>query len=88
MKMQYVFRVLPVCFTGTGSASDDSDLCWTHATSPPGIPEAIHVTHDTIQLMWSKPVYGSENVDHYVVSCSTTRGLSLMVSLVLNVRDG
>ena len=76
VKTQYVFNVLPVCFSGTGSMSDNSDLYWTKATSPPGTPEVIHISHDTIQLKWSKPVYGSENVEHYVISCRVERGPS------------
>ena len=76
VKTQYVFNVLPVCFSGTGSMSNNSDLYWTKATSPPSTPAVIHISHDTVQLKWSKPVYGSENVEHYVISCRVERGPS------------
>ena len=68
---EYVFKIVPFCNTGKGSESEVSDPVRTKSTSPPGKPIASTATHTTVQLEWTKPECGSENIEYYnVFICS------------------
>ena len=65
----YTFKVHTEYEDGISLVSDTSDSIQT--TPPPvrpGKPSAFSVTHDSIQLQWSKAQYGSQNVKFYTVS--------------------
>ena len=68
----YVFQVHPDCKRGSkGTDSCFSEPILTTCTSVPGNLKSSAVTHDNIQLQWTKPEYGSDNIKHYVVSYCT-----------------
>ena len=71
----YYFKVRPQCAEmemwrdGDGPQSDISDPISTAMTSPsqPGKPQCIGVSHDSIQLEWSKPEQGADNITSYTI---------------------
>ena len=65
----YLFVIRPECEAGVGSESDVSDPITTKMITPskPGKPEVSNITHDSIQLKWSKPEQGSHNITSYNV---------------------
>ena len=65
----YSFIIQPHCADGDGLQSDVSDPIKTKMIIPnqPGKPECISVTHDTIQIEWTKPEQGAHNVTSYIV---------------------
>ena len=46
------------------------DACQTEFEPPdqPGVPHATNVTHNSIELSWDKPKYGSKSIQSYTVS--------------------
>lgn len=67
--LEYEFRVYAENIVGTGKASKISqghvarDPC-----DPPGTPEAVKMTKDSITIMWTKPEYdGGSKVTGYIV---------------------
>ena len=74
-KTTYVFVVEPKCEAGVGVESDFSEPITTKMIIPskPGKPIATNVTHDSIQLEWTKPQQGAYNITAYnVFFCSHT----------------
>ena len=65
----YLFQVQPECDAGIGLESDVSDPIKTGMKIPskPGKPRALNVTHDSIQLEWTKPEEGAHNIIAYHV---------------------
>ena len=65
----YYFKVRPECEAGTGLESDISDPIRTKMIIPsmPSKPKASSVTHNSIQLEWTKPREGAHNVTSYVI---------------------
>ena len=65
----YCFKVRPKCEDGPGLESDVSDPIHTKMIIPgkPGKPRVSNVTHNSIQLEWTKPKEGAYNVTTYVV---------------------
>ena len=61
---QISFQVQPECEGGVGIESDISDPVMTYMIVPskPGKPRALKVTHDSIQLEWTKLEYGAHNI--------------------------
>ena len=73
--MAYCFKVRPECKKGTGLESDISDPIHTKMIIPgkPGKPKASSVTHDSIQLEWTKPEQGAHSITTYTIFyCSTS----------------
>ena len=70
----YIFQVLPEYKEGFGSASEVSYPIRTKIITPgkPGKPRPIKVTHDSIELEWTKPEQGAHNVTSYSVFYSST----------------
>ena len=71
----YKFKVQPECEDGFGVDSDISEPIRTEMIIPskPGKPVASNVTHDSIQLEWTKPEQGAHNITSYTVFyCSTS----------------
>lgn len=67
----YRFQVQPEYEAGIGLESDISDPIMTKRIIPskPGKPRALKVTHQSIELEWSKPEQGADNVTCYSVLC-------------------
>lgn len=67
--VEYEYRVYAENIVGIGRCSKVSEGCVARdPCDPPGIPEAIHVTKDTIVIQWTKPEYdGGSNITGYVV---------------------
>ena len=65
----YLFQVLPECEDGVGLESDISDPITTKMVmvSKPGKPRGTGVSHDSIQLEWTKPEEGSHNITSYTI---------------------
>ena len=72
--MVYYFKIRPECETGVGLESDISDPIQTKMIIPskPGKPTASSVTHNSIQLQWTKPEQGAHNVTSYVIFYRST----------------
>ena len=70
----YSFKVQPECEDGFGLESDISEAITTKMIIPskPGKPIATMVTHDSIQLKWTRPEQGAHNVNSYTVFFRTT----------------
>ena len=71
----YCFKVLPICDEGCGLESDISGPIMTKVIPPskPGKPKATNITHDSIELEWTKPEQGAHNVTSYtVLYCSNS----------------
>ncbi len=67
----YHFQVQPEFEVGIGLESDISDPITTKRIIPskPGKPRALKVTHQSVQLEWSKPEQGAHNITCYSVLC-------------------
>lgn len=67
--VEYEYRVYAENIVGIGRSSKVSEGCVARdPCDPPGIPEAIHVTKDTIVIQWTKPEYdGGSNITGYIV---------------------
>ena len=65
----YLFQVLPECEAGVGLESDLSDPITTKMiiSSKPGKPRASKVTHNSVELEWTKPEQGAHSVTSYSV---------------------
>jgi hypothetical protein len=65
----YSFKVQPEYVDGVGSISDISEPITTKMMIPskPGKPRASKVTHNSIELEWTKPEQGAHNVINYSV---------------------
>ena len=65
----YFFKIRPECEVGIGLESDISDPIQTKMIIPskPGKPKASNVTHDSIQLEWTKPEQGAHNISSYTI---------------------
>ena len=73
-KTTYLFKVRPESENGqSGLESDESEPVQTAMIIPsePGKPKAVNVTHDSIELEWTKPEQGAHNVPSYIVHGST-----------------
>ena len=71
----YCFKVQAECADGFGPESEVSEQIYTKIMLPskPGKPKAISITHDRIDLVWTKPEQGVHNVAFYtVLYCSTS----------------
>ena len=71
----YYFKVQPVY---EGSESFESDISEPIRTkmlwpSKPGKPTATSITHNSIELEWSKPDEGAHNVSSYIVFCHSSK---------------
>ena len=72
----YVFKVRPECgeYDNSCSVSDESEFIVTKLIVPskPGKPSACHITHDSVELEWTKPEQGAHNITSYTIFyCST-----------------
>lgn len=67
--VEYEYRVYAENIVGIGRCSKVSEGCVARdPCDPPGKPEAIHVTKDTIVIQWMKPEYdGGSNITGYTV---------------------
>uniref|UniRef100_A0A672I9D9 Titin n=1 Tax=Salarias fasciatus TaxID=181472 RepID=A0A672I9D9_SALFA len=67
--IEYEYRVSAENIVGIGRCSKISEGCVARdPCDPPGMPEAIHVTKDTIIIQWTKPEYdGGSNITGYTV---------------------
>ncbi|KAF3843851.1 hypothetical protein F7725_002700 [Dissostichus mawsoni] len=67
--IEYEYRVYAENIVGIGRCSKLSEGCVARdPCDPPGTPEAIHVTKDTIIIQWTKPEYdGGSNITGYTV---------------------
>jgi hypothetical protein len=65
----YHFQVQPEFEAGIGLESDISDPITTKRIIPskPGKPRALKVTHQSVQLEWSKPEQGAHNITSYTI---------------------
>ena len=65
----YHFKVRPESNTGIWLESDVSDLIQTEMIVPskPGKPKISSITHNSVQLEWSKPEQGAHNVTSYTI---------------------
>ena len=65
----YNFKIRPECETGIGLESDTSDPIQTKMIIPskPGKPTATVITHNSIEIEWTKPEEGDHNVTSYVI---------------------
>ena len=70
----YCFKIRPECEAGIGLESDKSDPIQTKLMIPskPGKPKVSSVTHDSVQLEWTKPQQGAHNVTSYTVFYRST----------------
>uniref|UniRef100_A0A673AN08 Titin n=1 Tax=Sphaeramia orbicularis TaxID=375764 RepID=A0A673AN08_9TELE len=67
--VEYEYRAYAENIVGIGRCSKISEGCVARdPCDPPGTPEAIHVTKDTIVIQWTKPEYdGGSNITGYTV---------------------
>ena len=67
-KTTYVFKIQVIYGNSIGLESISSPIT-TSVTVPgqPGIPEAVSITENSIQLKWTEPEQGAHNVTHYTV---------------------
>ena len=67
----YTFKIQPECADGFGPESDVSEPVSTKMEVPskPGKPKASNITHDSVELEWTKPVEGAHNVASCFISC-------------------
>jgi len=72
----YFFKVCAECEYGSGAESEISKIKTDPVPIPsrPGKPNASEVTHNTIDLNWSDPEDGAENVNCYTVSYCKSNG--------------
>ena len=73
-KTVYYFKVQPESADGqTGLQSEVSEPITTKVIVPskPGKPRATNVTHNSIQLQWTKPEQGAHNISYTVLYRST-----------------
>ena len=65
----YSFKVQPECADGVGLMSDVSEPITTKMIIPsePGKPKASKVSHNSVELEWTKPEQGAHNVTSYSV---------------------
>ena len=70
----YWFKIRPECESGFGSDSDISKPITTLMIIPgkPGKPKAMNITHDSIQLEWTKPQQGAHNITSYTICYRST----------------
>ncbi len=71
----YLFKVRPELKNGQhGSESDESKPMQTAMIIPskPGQPRTLSITHDSIELEWSKPEQGAHNVTLYSILYRST----------------
>ena len=73
----YCFKIRPECEVDIGLESDVSDPIQTKIIIPskPGKPKVLNVTHDSVQLEWTKPEQGAHNITSYTVFYSSTFSL-------------
>lgn len=66
---EYEYRVYAENIVGVGRSSKVSEGCVARdPCDPPGTPEAIHVSKDTIVIQWTKPEYdGGSNITGYII---------------------
>jgi hypothetical protein len=71
----YWFKIRPKCESGFGLESDISEPITTMMIIPskPGKPKAMNVTHDSIQLEWTKPQQGAHNITSYTICYRSTK---------------
>lgn len=71
----YWFKIRPECESGFGSESDISEPITTQMIIPgkPGKPKAMNITHDSIQLEWTKPQQGAHNITSYTICYRSTK---------------
>uniref|UniRef100_A0A8C1MTV0 Titin n=1 Tax=Cyprinus carpio TaxID=7962 RepID=A0A8C1MTV0_CYPCA len=67
--MEYEFRVYAENIVGIGKASKISEGCTARdPCDPPGTPEAVVITKNSITIAWTKPEYdGGSKVTGYIV---------------------
>lgn len=67
--IEYEYRVYAENIVGIGRSSKVSEGCVARdPCDPPGTPEAIRVTKDTIVIQWTKPEYdGGSNITGYFI---------------------
>ena len=70
----YRFKIRPECKAGFGLESDISEPITTRMIIPskPGKPKAMNITHDSIQLEWTKPEQGAHNITYYAILYRST----------------
>ena len=63
---EYYFKIRPECKVGSGVESDTSEPI-VMPPSKPGKPTALNVTHERVELQWTKPKLHAHNVQYYTV---------------------
>ena len=68
---RYIFKIQAEGVDGTSKESEISNMIHTLVPIPskPGQPKAVSVTHNSVNLKWTKPTQYSEYVMNYHVSC-------------------
>ena len=66
-KRSYNFKIQAVSRAGKSLFSEPNDAIET-SLPPPGKPYTRNVTHNSVELTWSKPHCGAEDVTSYIVS--------------------
>ena len=66
-KTIYYFRICSECRVGWGPMSDTSEPVMTKMILPskPGKPRALEITHNSVELEWTKPENGAHNIISY-----------------------
>ena len=70
----YYFKIQPQYADGSGLESDISDPISTEMMIPsqPGKPRCVGISHDRIQIEWSKPEHGAHNITSYTILYHST----------------
>ena len=70
----YFFKVQPECHSGFGLESEVSEPIATKVAIPskPGKPIASDITHDSVQIKWTKPEQGAHNISFYKIFYRST----------------
>ena len=65
----YYFKIRPQYADGDGLESEISDPISTEMIIPnqPGKPQCIGISHDSVQIEWSKPEQGAHNITSYTI---------------------
>ena len=66
----YTYSVLANCKSGDAIESSQYTIRTMDTVSgPPGKPELVQVTHNSITVKWSRPIYNDQFITRYEVTC-------------------